>query len=79
MICVIRPLADPRAKSEIIVLDSASPEFLKQLAAERQVQDARHLTSNSTTRQAPVPVRPSGLRTTGMSPSSERQIQHRTR
>ncbi len=45
VICVIRSLDNPRAKSEIIVLDRASPGFLRQLAAERQVQDARYLTS----------------------------------
>lgn len=59
VICVIRPLADPRAKSEIIVLDHASPAFLEQLAAERQVQDSRHLTSHSSTGRAPTPVRTS--------------------
>jgi S1-C subfamily serine protease len=45
VICVIRPLADPRAKSQVIVLDNASPAFMEQLATEQQRQDARHLTS----------------------------------
>lgn len=45
VICIVRPLSDPRAKSEIIVLDRASPEFLEQLTSEQRVQDARHLTS----------------------------------
>ncbi|HVX62108.1 MAG TPA: thioredoxin domain-containing protein [Pirellulales bacterium] len=45
VICIVRPLSDPRAKSEIIVLDRASPAFLEQLTSEQQVQDARHLTS----------------------------------
>lgn len=45
VICIVRPLSDPRAKSEIIVLDRASPEFLEQLTAEQSVQQARHLTS----------------------------------
>ncbi|HWB13114.1 MAG TPA: trypsin-like peptidase domain-containing protein [Pirellulales bacterium] len=45
VICIVRSLTDPRAKSEIIVLDRASPEFVKQLASERRSQDSRHLTS----------------------------------
>jgi len=45
VICIVRPLSDPRAKSEIIVLDRASPEFLQQLTAEERIQQARHLTS----------------------------------
>lgn len=44
VICIVRSLSDPRAKSEIIVLDRASPEFVKQLASERKVQQSRHLT-----------------------------------
>lgn len=32
VICIVRPRDDPDAKSEIIVLDRASPEFLKKLA-----------------------------------------------
>lgn len=46
VICIVRSLSDPRAKSEIIVLDRASPEFVKQLASERRVQQSRHLTSD---------------------------------
>ncbi len=34
VICIVRP-ADPHARSEIIVLDKASPAFLKKLADER--------------------------------------------
>lgn len=45
VICIVRSLDDPRAKSEIIVLDRASPEFLKQLTADQRLQQARHLTS----------------------------------
>jgi len=45
VVCVIRSLDHPNAKSEIIILDSASPEFLKKLAGEQRAQDARHLTS----------------------------------
>ena len=45
VICIVRPLSDPRAKSEIIVLDRASPGFLEQLTSEQRVQDSRRLTS----------------------------------
>jgi hypothetical protein len=45
VICIVRPLADPHAKSEIIVLDKASPAFLRQLAEERNDQPAARLTS----------------------------------
>jgi thiol-disulfide isomerase/thioredoxin len=45
VICIVRSLTDPRAKSEIIVLDRASPEFVKQLASERNSQPSRHLTN----------------------------------
>lgn len=45
VICIVRPLSDPRAKSEIIVLDRASPAFLEQLTSEQGAQNARHLTS----------------------------------
>ena len=45
VICIVRSHNDPRAKSEIIVLDRASPEFLEQLTAEQSVQKARYLTS----------------------------------
>jgi thioredoxin len=45
VICVIRSLEDPRAKSQIIVLDRASPAFLQQLALEQERQGARRLTS----------------------------------
>ncbi|MCA9246582.1 MAG: trypsin-like peptidase domain-containing protein [Planctomycetales bacterium] len=46
VICVIRPLNDPNAKSEIIVLDRASPEFLRQLTERKRISDSRQLTSH---------------------------------
>ncbi|HUY34091.1 MAG TPA: trypsin-like peptidase domain-containing protein [Pirellulales bacterium] len=46
VICIVRPLADPRARSEIIVLDRASREFLRQLSDERRVQNSRRVTSD---------------------------------
>ncbi len=45
VICIIRPLSNPRAKSEVIMLDRASPQLLQQLSSDRQAQQARHLTS----------------------------------
>jgi hypothetical protein len=47
VICIVRPLSDPHARSEIIVLDKASPEFLQKLADERrsEVEASRRLTS----------------------------------
>ncbi len=44
VICIVRSLNDPRAKSDVIVLDRASPEFLSKLAAEHSVQENRQLT-----------------------------------
>jgi len=68
VICVIRSHTDPRAKSEIVVLDRASPAFLEQLASEQQRQDARQLTSQrrdargAVVRTASTPVRASRVR-----------------
>jgi hypothetical protein len=45
VICIVRPHADPRAKSEIIVLDRATPRFLDWLATEQRTQSARQMTS----------------------------------
>lgn len=56
VICIVRSLADPRAKSEIIVLDRASPEFLDQLSSQVRVQQGRHLTSHrQPSRRQPAP------------------------
>jgi hypothetical protein len=52
VICIIRSLDDPRAKSEIIVLDRASPEFLQQLGHDRTRQAARQLTQRRDKRSA---------------------------
>jgi len=53
VVCIVRPLADPRAKSKVVVIDRASPEFLRQLADDRRRQDSRTLTSFNTA-DAPV-------------------------
>jgi S1-C subfamily serine protease len=45
VICIVRSLTDPHAKSEIIVLDKASPAFLKQLGSERGEEPSARLTS----------------------------------
>ena len=62
VICIVRPLGDPKAKPEMFVLDRASQTFLEQLAAERQTQGPRQLTSMDV-RRVPGPacdVDPSG-------------------
>jgi thiol-disulfide isomerase/thioredoxin len=46
VICVVRPLNNPQATTEIVRLDRASPAFLQQLATDRQAQASRHLTSH---------------------------------
>jgi hypothetical protein len=45
VICIVRPLNDPKAKSEVVVLDRASPAFLQQLASERSTQGLGKLTT----------------------------------
>jgi thiol-disulfide isomerase/thioredoxin len=45
VVCVIRPRNNPQARSEVIMIDKASPEFLRQLTAEARSKDVRHLTS----------------------------------
>ncbi|NLY00543.1 MAG: hypothetical protein GXY83_30985 [Rhodopirellula sp.] len=52
VVCVIRSLADPQAKSEIIVLNKASQAFLKELAVEGRAHQQQQLTSLS------VPTQP---------------------
>lgn len=51
VICIVRSVNDPHAKSQIIVLDRASAAFLDLLAAERETQASRHLTSLEVPRQ----------------------------
>jgi thiol-disulfide isomerase/thioredoxin len=53
VICIVRPLASPQAKTEVIMLDRASSAFLQQLAVDRQAQASRHLTSLKVHSQAP--------------------------
>jgi len=45
VICIVRSLTDPQAKSEVIKLDRASSAFLRQLVADREAQKSKHLTS----------------------------------
>jgi thiol-disulfide isomerase/thioredoxin len=45
VVCIVRPLHDPRAKSRVVTLDHASPEFLQQLVADQRRQEARVQTS----------------------------------
>lgn len=43
VVCVIRSPTNPQGKNEVIILDRASPEFLRQLAIERQRQQTQSL------------------------------------
>lgn len=45
VVCVVRDLTDPQAKSEVIVLDRVSQQFLTQIERERSTQLARRNTS----------------------------------
>lgn len=45
LVCVIRDPQDPHGRSQIVVLDRASPELLRQLALEQERQGARGATS----------------------------------
>lgn len=56
VICIVRPLSNPRAKSEVIMLDRASQAFLQQLSADRQAQQSRHLTSLNVKKQPQQPL-----------------------
>jgi len=47
VICIVRPLNDPNAKSEIIVLNQASPLFVEQISRAAQVRRPTNLTSHS--------------------------------
>jgi hypothetical protein len=56
IVCVIRPRGQSNAKSEIIRLDHASPEFLKQLAAEARVHDLKQLAADATKTRDTIPA-----------------------
>jgi len=45
VICVVRPRGNPDARSEVIMLDRVSGNFLQQLAAEVEASNPRQLTS----------------------------------
>ena len=45
VVCIVRPLADSRAKSRVVVLDRASPEFLAHLADAQRRQESRTATA----------------------------------
>jgi len=57
VVCIVRP-GDPRAKSEVVVLDRASPELLAQLTNDRQRQDSRLTTSLETPTPTTVQTQP---------------------
>jgi hypothetical protein len=45
VVIIVRPRNNPEAKSEVFLLDNASPDFLKQVAGIAQPKQERHLTS----------------------------------
>lgn len=68
VVCVVRDLADPQAKTEVIVLDRVSRQFLAQIERERATQLARRNTSlrtpvRSTEQNAEPTWRPQWRRT----------------
>jgi len=58
VICIVRPLTDPQSRSEIIVLDRASREFLRQLSDERRTHNSRRLTSDHIRQVSPSRAKP---------------------
>jgi hypothetical protein len=59
VVCVIRSSSDPQGKKEVIVLDRASPEFLRQLALEHQRQESQPVAAGQgvvrqVSQQAPI-------------------------
>jgi len=50
VIVIIRPRQNPQGKSEVLMLDRASPALLERFSA-TQTSDARHLTSLDTRAQ----------------------------
>jgi hypothetical protein len=44
VICIVRSLDDPQSRSDVIVLDKVSPEFIQYLTAERSAQQQRMAT-----------------------------------
>jgi len=59
VICIVRSLSDPQAKSEVIMLDRASSAFLRQLAVDREAQEGRQLTSMTVPASTARPRQPS--------------------
>jgi thiol-disulfide isomerase/thioredoxin len=45
VLCIIRSRENPSAKSEVIMLDHASPKFIQQLSANARIQDKPYQTS----------------------------------
>jgi thiol-disulfide isomerase/thioredoxin len=87
VICIVRPHADPRAKSEIIVLDRATPGFLDWLATEQRTQSSRQMTSlhrpdGSGDRESGIGNREelaSGAKTASATPTALRWLRPKTR
>jgi len=52
VVCIVRSRTDQTARSEVITLDRASPNFLRQLAGEALINDSRQLTSLAVPKRA---------------------------
>jgi hypothetical protein len=57
VVCVVRSRQDPTAKSEVIMLDKVSPEFLRRLGAEsRSVETSLETPRNRAAANAAPPA-----------------------
>jgi thiol-disulfide isomerase/thioredoxin len=56
LVCVIRPISDPTARSKVVMLHRAPAELLQHIAQEQQKQDSRALTGLRVTRPTQRPL-----------------------
>ena len=64
VVCIVRPLNDPQAKSEVIMLNQASAGFVSQLKAEARTQESRQPTP-------PMQSAPQTMTSQRVSPTTE--------
>jgi thiol-disulfide isomerase/thioredoxin len=62
VVCIIRPKGNPNAKSEVIVIDRASPEFVRQLGS-REPRGQQRLTSLDSPASPPRVAQPPAQQT----------------
>lgn len=60
VICIVRSPDDPQSRSDVIVLDKVSPEFIQYLSAERSAQQQRMASIAQRTTPTATPVASSG-------------------